>query len=173
MGGIACDDGNECTIPDTCVVSPNGEGLCVGTPPSCPDDGDACTDEVIDPVSCLCEHLPHGCPEAGPVSFADGITLQWSPSQDATSWNTYRGTIPTGLMGSRLPASAYDHGCFEPGDAFGDGTTTSGDAAIPPLGTGFYYFVSGENACGESVLGSGFSGAGGGTTAIPNASPCP
>jgi len=171
MGGIECDDHDECTLPDTCVVTPDGGAQCVGTPPSCPDDGNACTDEVIDPASCLCEHVPHGCAEPGPVNFADATRLQWPASPDASSWNTYRGTIPSGLMGSRTPGSVHDHACFEAADALGDGATATTDPAIPVPGTGFYYLVSGKNACAESPLGE--SNAGGASTPIPNPAPCP
>jgi hypothetical protein len=80
----------------------------------------------------------------------------------------YRGTIPSNGLGSRLPASVYDQVCFESANAFGDGATITTDAAIPPVGTAFYYFVTGEGICGESSLHRASSGA-----VVPNTSPCP
>jgi hypothetical protein len=79
-----------------------------------------------------------------------------------------RGTIPNNLLGSRLPGSVYDQVCFESADAFTDGATLTTDAAIPALGTAFYYFITGEGACGESDLHHASSGA-----VVPNTSPCP
>jgi hypothetical protein len=107
------------------------------------------------------------------VFFVDGTMLQWAPTLDASSWNTYRGTIPAGFMASRGPGAAFDHACFEAGDTFADGSTTSTDPSVPAPGTGYYYLVSGKNACAESTLGEGDSGAGGGATPIPNPVPCP
>lgn len=39
--GSSCDDANPCTTGDTCTG-----GACEGTPVSCPDDGNPCTDDV-------------------------------------------------------------------------------------------------------------------------------
>ena len=114
-------------------------------------------------------HLP--VPSAGepsPARFDSQITMIWPASPNATHWNTYRGTIPGGLLGSRLPGSVYDQACFESADAFGDGATVATDAANPPLGAAFYYLMTGEGPCGESDLGHASSGA-----TIPNASACP
>jgi len=43
--GESCDDGNECTLTDTCR-----EGRCFGTTRDC-DDEDVCTDDACDPES--------------------------------------------------------------------------------------------------------------------------
>jgi len=69
---------------------------------------------------------------------------------------------------SRAPGGVYDHVCHESADAFGDGATLSLDASDPPLGTAFYYLITAEIACGESVPGRASDG-----TPIPNAAPCP
>jgi len=82
--------------------------------------------------------------------------------------NTYRGSIPIGLLGSRPPGAIYDQICFESADSGGNGATTAVDPATPALGAAFYYLVDGEGACGESVLGRDSSGA-----VIANTSPCP
>jgi len=46
---VSCDDGNECTNPDTC-----SGGSCSGTPitGSCTDDGNECTDDVCSAGAC-------------------------------------------------------------------------------------------------------------------------
>jgi hypothetical protein len=190
-----CDDHNPCTFNDTCSTNAQGQFVCIGSS-ACPSDNNQCTDDIPDPDTCECFHAPHDCSDgiacttdtcatstgcahqphpaaaAVAVTFGSNQTATWGPSNDATFWNTYRGSIPGALMGSR-PSGAYDHTCFESADAFGDGATLTTDAAIPPPGTGYYYFVSGENPCGESALGSGDSGVGGGSTPVPNPAPCP
>jgi hypothetical protein len=194
-GGGRCDDNNPCTFDDICTTNANGEFVCLGSS-ACPSDNNLCTDDIPDPDSCEClhpahdcsdgiacttdtcsaatgcAHQPHAAAQAVAVAFGSNQTATWGATSDATIWNTYRGTIPAALMGSR-PSGAYDHTCFESADAFGDGATLTTDAAIPPPGSGYYYFVSGENPCGESALGSGDSGVGGGPTPVPNPAPCP
>jgi Dictyostelium (slime mold) repeat len=167
VSGLACDDRDGCTSMDTCVVGPNGQGLCKGTPPPCADDGNACTDDIVEPGSCACVHVPKTCAEPGPLTFNDAVTLAWSASQGAAWYNVYRGTIPEGLMGSRAPGSVYDHGCFT-----SVGATYSIDQETPLPASGFYYLVSGRNECAESALGESDSG-GGPSAPIPNPAPCP
>jgi hypothetical protein len=159
---VVCDDSDLCTT-DTCQTV---TGNCLHTPVGC-DDGNACTADTCDPGTGGCLHAPIVLTEPGPLLFVSSATMQWPATADAIHWNTYRGTIPDKMLGSRLPGAVYDQACFESADALGDGPTTSTDAAGPPAGTGFYYLVSGEAAC-ESLLGRDSSG-----TAIPNASPCP
>jgi len=97
---------------------------------------------------------------------ATGITtMNWGPIPLADFYNTYRGTIPRTMMGSR-PAP-YDHGCFEKDDTQGNGATTSRDGTMPPAGTAFYYDNTGQNSCGEGPLGPDSSG-----NARPNTAPC-
>jgi hypothetical protein len=104
-----------------------------------------------------------------PIQFTSPSILSWpAGGGGGIHFNTYRGTIPSQMLGSRLPGSVYDAACFESGDAAGDGAATSTDAALPAVGTAFFYLVSGESACAESPLGTTSSG-----QPIPNAAPCP
>jgi len=157
---VACDEGDACTT-DTCNPA---TGACLHTPISC-DDNIACTADSCAPLT-GCQHAPIVLAEPSPAQFASNAVLQWPATPDADHWNTYRGTIPAGMLASRA-APVYDQICHESGDAFGDGATASTDATLPPVGTAFYYLVSGEQGC-ESALGHASSGA-----EIPNASPCP
>jgi hypothetical protein len=52
--GGACDDGNNCTAPDTCTGA-----LCSGPNPC--DDADACTTEVCDGQGACIGHVPVNC----------------------------------------------------------------------------------------------------------------
>ncbi len=54
--GAPCDDGDDCTHPDTC----DADGVCRGTPFSC-DDDNPCTDDVCRPDG-SCDHLHNSAP---------------------------------------------------------------------------------------------------------------
>ena len=66
--GSACDDGNLCTLSDSCQ-----SGTCAGgTPVTCADDGNACTDEVCHPAT-GCTSVPNSATVAcytGPAGTA-------------------------------------------------------------------------------------------------------
>jgi hypothetical protein len=159
---VPCDDGDACTV-DSCDPA---VGTCTHSPASC-DDGNACTVDSCDPVG-GCRHQVPPVVEPGPSLFQSQTVASWPVSPGATHWNTYRGTIPASMLGSRLPGSVYDQACFESADAQGDGATQTTDTAIPPLGTGYYYLMSAEDDCVESAIGHASSGA-----AIPNTLACP
>ncbi|MBI4169776.1 MAG: hypothetical protein HY510_07550, partial [Acidobacteria bacterium] len=135
-------------------------------------DGDGLGD------ACDCAPFHPGTPIPGPVGNTveathdgtSGVTsLTWSAIPVATHYNTYRGTIPRALMGSRM--DPYDHTCFEADDAAGDGLTVSRDDTTPPEGTAYYYPNSGADGCGEGSL--GLANREGVPTPRPNPSPCP
>jgi len=167
---VVCDDGNACTV-DAC--SPTS-GACTFTPAPAAvcSDGSACTMDdrcVQDPTGGIsCHGTPVTMSEPAPAMFGLPAALGWPATLDATHWNTYRGTIPGTMLGSRPPGAVYDQACFESADAQGDGPTLTTDASVPEVGTGFYYLVSGEGACGESPIGHASSGA-----EVPNVSACP
>jgi hypothetical protein len=195
LTGAACDDGSLCTTDDVCARDPaTGAVSCQGKPASCADN-DACTLDVCDADTGACLHPPLSCDDgkactldrcdaaAGgcvhvpllPVAVAplefkeDAATFVWPATPDAAHWNSYRGTIPPTMLGSRLPAGpVYDHACFESADAAGDGATLSVDRDTPRPGWAFYYGSSGESACGEGSLGRASSG-----VERPNLAPCP
>jgi hypothetical protein len=193
LAGAACDDGDFCTERDVCVVDPHTNGIsCQGTAPSC-DDGNLCTLEVCDADTGACLNPPLACDDGsactldrcdpgtgkcdsalilpGEVPKLDFLTqaaFAWTETPDAAHWNSYRGTIPPSLLGSRPAASRYDHACYESADAAGDGATLSVDAEPPRVGWAFYFDVTGEAVCGEGPLGRATSGA-----VRPNAFPCP
>ena len=99
-----------------------------------------------------------------------GMDAVVSQKEKRSGVYTCRGTIPQKLMSSRLPGSVYDQACYESDDSGADGPTIAIDRSTPPLGTAFYYLVSGENACGESIIGRPSAPPGG---IISNALPCP
>jgi uncharacterized repeat protein (TIGR01451 family) len=167
--GSVCDDGNLCTTAGICQPDPfTGAPTCTSMPVNC-DDGDACTGDSCDPTTGGCVHLTLAQSEVpNGFHFTTASSMTWPTASGASFYNTYRGTIPQHMMASRPPAGPlYDQGCFEYGDAHGDGAMISTDTSSPPVGTGFYYLVSEETSCGESSIGSDWNG-----TPIPNASAC-
>jgi hypothetical protein len=98
-----------------------------------------------------------------PGPLADTVRLEgpspavvkWLGIEQANIFNVYRGTVGEGF--------AYDHLCLEAGSP----DWSSQDAAVPPVGTAFYYLVSGVNSCAEGDLGTASDG-----TPRPNPSPC-
>jgi hypothetical protein len=94
-------------------------------------------------------------------------TVDWPPSAGADHYNTYRGTIPAGGMGSAQPGP-YNHTCLESADGAGDGAAVSHDADAPVAGTAFYFIVAGEDGCSEGSLGSSSA-----AVPRPNSLPCP
>jgi len=70
--GTGCEDGNACTIEDTC-----SGGICVGTPLSC-DDGNGCTDDTCDPTA-GCVHTSNTAPcDDGSVCTTDDVCADGS-----------------------------------------------------------------------------------------------
>jgi formylglycine-generating enzyme required for sulfatase activity len=65
--GPACNDGNACTVADTCAI-----GACSpGAPADC-DDGNPCTIDACDPVNgCGATPVPGPCDDADPCTTAD------------------------------------------------------------------------------------------------------
>jgi cysteine-rich repeat protein len=61
--GSPCDDGEFCTVDDTC----DGEGMCLGGDPRDCSDGVDCTDDSCDEVNDVCVNAPNdaNCPDDG------------------------------------------------------------------------------------------------------------
>lgn len=117
-------------LADNVVTAVTDNGTC--------DDGNACT--VGDTCSAgACVSTPVARP--GPIpgfGFTNKTTLSWTADPRATEYDMVRGT----LAGLPVGPGGGDEVCF--GDLAGTSTT---DAAAPPLGTGYWYVVRGDNAC--------------------------
>lgn len=148
----------------------DGDGtpdLVVGTPSF--DAGVALNAGRADLVLSTCP--PPGTVGAGVEALhappEGNVSIGWPAVAMAAHYNTYRGTIPRGYMGSR-GGSAYDHVCLESADTIGDGPRTTNDDVLPELRTAFYYLISGENGCTEGSLGEASNG-----TPRPKPAACP
>ena len=113
-----------------------------------------------------CDEIRGRIGKARLIQITGNDALTWSATPGAFFWNTYRGTIPSQLLGSR-PYPPYDQTCYERDDSHGDGPLVATDPAGPPLGTAFYYDVTDVTGCGEGPLGFYSDG-----TVIPNTSRC-
>jgi hypothetical protein len=125
--------------------------------PAC-EDGDACTaGDLCDAGSCVAGPAVTSAEAARALTFSDQATLAWETSSIYGSFNLYRGTVDGGTFD-------YDHTCSQDGL----GAPTAVDTDLPLATEGFYYLVSGLNACGEGILGAASSGA-----ARPHPMDCP
>lgn len=60
---VDCDDGNKCTVSDTCR-----NGRCIGTPVQCADDRNPCTVEFCNPATGACATQPTDCNDNNPCT---------------------------------------------------------------------------------------------------------
>jgi hypothetical protein len=87
---------------------------------------------------------------------AAGTTVSWTDPPGL--YSVYRGTRSNGILW------AYNQTCFDPHT----GVSSTTDAANPPVDTTFFYLVTRDDACGESILGRDSDG-----LPRPNLAPCP
>ena len=115
---------------------------------------DADSDGVEDGSDCA--PFDRGLSEvAGPVGFtlrvddSGGARLSWLRGYQGHTSNVYRGNLSSGSVWS------YDESCLfaETPD------TTWTDDELPASGSGFFYLVGANNACGESRIGRDGEGA--------------
>ncbi len=92
------------------------------------------------------------------VATGAPTAITWTKISQANVFNVYRGRID-GL------AFAYNHVCLESDSP----DRAAQDPPNPPVGTAYYYLVSGVNVCGEGCLGLAATPA---TCEIPNPIPC-
>ncbi len=81
------------------------------------------------------------------VPAGTGERITWGQADQAIVYNSYVGTIGPG-------AFSYNHRCLETGSP----DTASSHTVTPPVGTAFYFLVSGVSRCGESRTGSASDG---------------
>ena len=88
VDGLACDDGDMCTWPDTCT-----QGACGGDPQLC-DDGLACTSDVCDGIGgCIFMMNPGHCRILGDCYASydpnpNNECLQCDPAADQEGWTS-------------------------------------------------------------------------------------
>ncbi|PYT18271.1 MAG: hypothetical protein DMF51_00535 [Acidobacteria bacterium] len=93
------------------------------------------------------------------VSAGQPTLLSWAKITQSNVFNVYRGSVS---IDSRI---SYNHVCLESSST----DLKSQDPGNPPVGTMYYYLVSGVNSCAEGCLGLI---APPGACEIPNTAPC-
>ncbi|HZN04715.1 MAG TPA: MopE-related protein, partial [Candidatus Polarisedimenticolia bacterium] len=141
LGVITCGLGAcEATVP-ACV---NGAaGVCTpGTPGT----------EVCNGIDDDCDGVPDDGTqpnEATDFRFTGASAMTWTPAAGADTHNVYRGEIVEGNPW------AWNEVCLQTGLT----APLALDLAVPPVGSAFYYFAVGVNACGAGTQGSDSAGA--------------
>jgi hypothetical protein len=100
------------------------------------------------------------------LRFTTQTAFAWDAQADALSYNVYRGGL-----GAAAFLDADKNGAADGYGACLDasiGPAADSDAALPAVGAGFHYLVTGRNAAGEGPLGAASSGA-----PRPNVAACP
>ena len=165
---IVCSDGNACNGVETCNPA---TGCVAGTPLVCNDNNVCTTDSCIPASGCAFTNNTNVCDDgedctvndvcsggvcagtSAPVPAetqnvnvaANKTTYSWSATPFARRYDVVRGStgaLPVGPGGA-------DEVCF-------DNLTvpTLTDAAVPAVGSGFWYLSRAENACGTGTYGT-------------------
>jgi hypothetical protein len=145
--GVVCDDGNPCTT-DSCdsaagCVTVDNEDTC--------DDGLACTlgDTCAGGLCSGVPLVPADIAATLRLSKASGVAvLGWSAAANADTYSVLRGRasdLPVGPGSGDVTEVCFANGLL---------TTSVQDASVhPPSGTVFWYAVRGQNACAQGTWG--------------------
>lgn len=148
--------GNDAASTNTSVTD---NGAC--------DDGAACTTgDACDGSVCS------GTPGPGPDEVGDTVIVGRSGTDAVLSWSGAPGATASSIVRGRLDAfpvgsSPSAESCVASGIA----GLSANDAAVPPVGTGFWYLVRGESACGDGPY--GYQGQNGVPSAPEISAACP
>ena len=157
LGGIPCNDADNCTLGDQCV-----DGECVGELVTC-EDGNPCTDDVCDGTT-GCKFPPSSglCDDDDPCTFGDfcqdgkckpGIALSCDDGNDCTKDSC---DTAVGCLHEAADASCDDGNPCTVGDACLDGKCVAGGAMD----------CDDDNPCTDDWCGPG------GCQHVPNTAPC-
>lgn len=122
--GTACDDGDTCTLTDSCQA-----GICSGADRLDCDDGDGCTADICDPAGfCINDDAPAtGCLAAA-QSFVLIKHSSDDPSRDRLLWKWRRGEALSQMDLADPTADTSYALCVYAGTA----NALVGDASLPP-----------------------------------------
>jgi len=138
--GLMCNDGNSCTLSDTCNA-----GVCAGSPVDCSGSADQCNTGVCDPADGLCDAVPVA--DATPCS--DGLLCT---ENDACTSGVCDGT-PVDCSGS---ADQCNTGVCDPADGLcdtvpvEDGTPCKDPDACTRFDSCYGGVCAGVDRCGDA-----------------------
>ena len=129
-------------------------------PPDCDSDG-VPNGQDCAPCVASVQAAPGAVGESLVGATGSPTPFTWLRIPQANAYNIYRGTI--------TDAFAFNQTCLE--GASPDRVTL--DPAVPPVGSAFFYLVTGVNSCAEGSLGMTDPGPAGPPVPRPNPAPCP
>jgi hypothetical protein len=181
--GTSCDDGNPCTGPDVCYSglckrSPSADGTacntgnacvqnstcqsaqCAGTisPDGAPcDDGNPCTS-----ADACSSGVCSGTPVPSPAEVDRSVRVSRAGTDASVTWNLATGATTSSVLRgqlSSLPVGSMPSNETCLASRVPIPTAAAIDPDVPPEGSGFWYLIRGENACGAGPYGyQGFNG---------------
>ena len=162
-----CDDGDVCSLTDTCV-----DGACVGIDEMACDDGNVCTDDSCDGESgCLFQPNQAGCEDGNACTENDVCADGWCTSGEPVVCNDGNGCtddycdLETGCQGTPNNSPCDDGNACTTNDACAQTVCVGGSAPNCDLGEPCKEYGCNEqtgctsatldNCCGNSQLEAG------------------
>lgn len=146
--GSACDDRNLCSTNDSCIA-----GACHGSASS----GATCDDAIACTLGDTCGGgVCSGTPSAGPPEVGSSVRVAHVGSVAIVTWNAVaRATTSSVLRGQvgLLPVGSASEAETCLASRLSASTASTQDADVPQAGSGFWYLVRAENACGAGPYG--------------------
>ena len=170
--GTSCSDGNSCTVDDAC-----GGGRCNPGATLVCDDSNPCTDDSCNTASgCVHSNSSNRCDDAnactigdtcgggvcsgtpvlGPPEVDSGVRVSRIGTDASVTWNIASGATTSSLLRGLLNSlpvgsSPEDETCLASRVSVPTAAATDTDVLLP--GSGFWYLVRVENACGTGGYG--------------------
>jgi len=164
-GGALCGDGNACTV-DACQA-----GVCVGTPLNC-NDGNPCTTDTCNAgTGCVATNHTNTCDDGNACTTGDtcagGICVGVAvPPPAEVQGVKVEQRHPTKMSWTSMGALAYDIASGTISSLRSNGTNSASclsndrgsanlvdNRADPAAGSGYYYLVRAQSACGVGTFG--------------------
>lgn len=168
-----CDDGNACTLTDTC-----SGGQCVGSSPRTCDDANPCTNDSCSPATgCVNVSNTASCDDANSctindvcsggacggtlITYPPEVTHDRFPTKTTFLWDQVAGAVPGTVYdvvrgrANELPSGTGPNDTCR---AVGITQLSIGVGETPPIGKALWYVVRARNSCGAGTYGNWSNG---------------